>query len=152
MRTFGNIIWHVPFLGFVNAIAAFLLGVILVLTVVAAPIGFGLLQYSKFLLLPFGNAMVNRADLSPKQNPLWRAYSTIVMLLYLPFGLLLTLFAVLQVVALFVSIIGIPVGLVVAKSLGTYLNPVNKVCVPSSVLTELERRKAEAFLAKRATD
>lgn len=150
MRTFGNILWHVPFLGFLNALAAFLLGIILVLTVVASPIGFGLLQYSKFLLLPFGNVMVSRSELSPKQNPIWRAYSTIVMLLYLPFGLLLTVFAILQVVALFVSIIGIPVGIVVAKSLGTYLNPVNKVCVPSAVAAELERRKADDYIAQRA--
>jgi uncharacterized membrane protein YccF (DUF307 family) len=46
------------------------------------------------------------------------------------------------------SIIGIPVALVIAKSLGTVLNPVNKVCVPAAVAEELERRKASADVAK----
>jgi hypothetical protein len=43
-----------------------------------------------------------------------------------------------------VTIINIPVALVIAKSLGTYLNPVNKLCVHSAVVEEIERRKAKA--------
>ena len=70
------------------------------------------------------------------------------MILYFPFGLLLTIVAVFQVVGLFISIIGIPAALVVAKSLGTYLNPVNKKCVPSAVKEELERRKAQGYVEK----
>jgi len=56
---------------------------------------------------------------------------------------LLDIFGAFQVVGLFISIIGIPAALVVAKSLGTYLNPVNKKCVHSAVSDELERRKAQ---------
>ena len=32
---------------------------------------------------------------------------------------------------------------IVAKSLGTFFNPLNKVCVPKSVSDELRRRKGE---------
>ena len=49
-----------------------------------------------------------------------------------------------------ISIVGIPVALVIAKSLGTLLNPVNKVCVSAAVAEELERRKAGDDIARRS--
>ena len=53
MRLLGNILWHFPFFGFVTSFFTFLTGGFLVLTVVGAPIGLGLIQHSKFLLSPF---------------------------------------------------------------------------------------------------
>jgi uncharacterized membrane protein YccF (DUF307 family) len=148
MKTLGNILWHFPFFGFVNAIVVYLLGLILTATVIAAPIGLGLIEFGKFLFAPFGHAMISKSDLNVEQNSAWKAYSTIVMIIYFPFGLILALLAVFQVAALFITIFGIPVALVVAKSLGTYLNPVNKKCVHSAVVDELESRKAKAEVAK----
>jgi uncharacterized membrane protein YccF (DUF307 family) len=148
MKTLGNILWHFPFFGFVSAIAVYLFGLLLTITIVAAPIGLGLMELGKFLFWPFGNAMVSKSELNVEQNTAWKAYSTIVMILYFPFGLFFTIVAVFQVAGLFISIIGIPAGLVVAKSLGTYLNPVNKKCVPSAVTDELERRKGQAAVDK----
>ena len=92
--------------------------------------------------------MVSKSDLGAAQHPAWKAYSTVVMLVWLPFGIFLTLCAILQVVFLFCTIVGIPVALVVAKSLGTYLNPVNKKCVPQAVADELERRRGVAAVAR----
>lgn len=131
MRIIGNILWHIPFMGFLNALFAFLLGGLLTLTVVAAPIGLGLMHYSKFLLLPFSYDMVTAGDLGIRQNPVWRVYSTVIMVLYLPFGLVAFLCGLLQAVALTLTIIGIPAALVIIKSLPTYLNPVGKKCVPA---------------------
>ena len=148
MKTLGNILWHFPFFGFVNAIVVYLLGLILTATVIAAPIGLGLMEFGKFLFAPFGHAMVSKSDLNIEQNQGWKTYSTIVMVIYFPFGLILAALAVVQVFFLFITIIGIPVALVVAKSLGTYLNPVNKKCVHSAVVDELERREAQAQVSK----
>jgi uncharacterized membrane protein YccF (DUF307 family) len=145
LKTLGNIIWHIPFLGFVNATIVYLLGLILTATVVAAPIGVGLIEFGKFLYWPFGNAMISKKDLNTEQNPVWKTYSTIIMVLYFPFGLLLAILAVFEVVGTFLTIIGIPVALVIAKSLGTYLNPVNKKCVPSSVAAEIKMKKQEVI-------
>ena len=58
------------------------------------------------------------------------------------------LVSVVQVALLCLTIVGIPVALVVAKSLGTILNPVNKQCVPSAVAEELERRRAQTAVAR----
>ena len=146
MRALGNVLWHFPFLGFVTAALFWLLGLLLTVLVVTAPIGLGLMELGKFLLAPFGRSMVSKADLAVAQNPVWRAYSTLIMLLYLPLGILLFVASAIQVVAYCLAVVTIPVALVIAKSLGTILNPVNKVCVPLAVAEELERRKAGATL------
>ncbi|MDY0200309.1 MAG: YccF domain-containing protein [Tenuifilaceae bacterium] len=130
MRTLANIIWHIPFLGFVTAFWTFIVGGILTLTIVAAPIGLGLIQLSQFLLTPFSRKMVSRNTLNRRQNRLWQAYGIIVSILYFPIGLVLAIITICQIVGLFFSIVGIPVAIVLAKSLGTFFSPVNKVCVP----------------------
>ncbi len=48
----------------------------------------------------------------------------------LPLGLLLAIATIFQIAGLFISIVGIPVALVLAKTVGTYFNPINKICVP----------------------
>lgn len=148
MKTLGNILWHFPFFGFVNAIVVYLLGLILTATVIAAPIGLGLMEFGKFLFAPFGHAMVSKSELNAEQNKAWKTYSTIVMICYLPFGIILSIIAIVQVGLLFITIIGIPVALVIAKSLGTYLNPVNKKCVHQAVVDELDKRKAQVEISK----
>lgn len=146
MRALGNILWHFPFLGFVNATLVYLLGLILTATVVAAPLGLGLIEFGKFLFWPFGKAMINKKDIDTEQNQKWKTYSTIVTIIYLPFGLMLAVFAIFQIIMLFISIIGIPAAMVVANSLSTYINPVNKKCVPHAVADELEKRKAQDYV------
>lgn len=148
MKTLGNILWHIPFMGFISAIFVYLFGLVLAATVVAAPIGLGLMELGKFLFSPFGHAMVSKDDLNIEQNQKWKMYSTIVRVIYFPFGLLFAILAIFQVVFLFFTIVGIPVAIVVAKSLGTYLNPVNKKCVHSAVADELERRVAQAEVSR----
>jgi uncharacterized membrane protein YccF (DUF307 family) len=147
MRTLANILWHFPFLGFLSALTTFLIGGLFVITVVGAPIGLGLIQLSKFLLTPFSSAMVSKKDLEVNQNEVWVAYSLLIRIIYFPFGLILTLVTVFQIVGLFVSIIGIPVAIVLAKSLGTYFNPVHKICVHRSVEAEIFQKKAKQRVA-----
>jgi len=146
MRALANIIWHIPFLGFLSALSTFIIGGILVLTVIGAPIGLGLIQLSKFLLAPFSKVMIDKKDVKSNQNKLWLAYGFIIRILYFPIGLVLTIFVAFQVVGLFISIIGIPVALVLAKSLGTYFNPVNKFCASRYVVNEVTSQKAKQHL------
>ena len=143
MRTLGNILWHIPFLGFLSAFATFVIGGLLVVTIVGAPIGFGLIQLPKFLLTPFSSVMVDKKNIKSNQNRLWLAYGFIVRIIYFPIGLVLAIVNAFQVVGLFFSIVGIPVAIVLAKSLGTYFNPVNKVCVSNAVSNEVVLRKAK---------
>ena len=61
---------------------------------------------------------------------------------------MLTVLAIIQVVVLCITVVGIPAAMVVAKSLGTFLNPVNKICVHGAVSQELERRKGQDQIDK----
>ncbi|MDR2765746.1 MAG: YccF domain-containing protein [Tannerella sp.] len=148
MKALGNILWHVPFLGFLSALITFLLGGLLVITVIGAPIGLGLIQLSKFLLAPFSSAMVSKTDLNVEQNPLWKTFGVIVRILYFPIGLFLSIVTIFQIVGLFISLVGIPVALVLTKALGTYFNPVNKICVPVAVKAKLDQKKADEEASK----
>lgn len=155
MRTLGNIIWHIPFLGFLFALAYALGGLFFCITIIGIPIGLGWLQFSLFLLSPFSKAMVSRKDLElltgQKQGDGMHAFSFIVRILYFPFGLLAAIGALCTIVAEFISLIGIPSGIVWAKSLSTIFNPVNKVCVSRAVAMEIERRKNEGTLNRYAS-
>ena len=153
MRLLGNIWWHIPCLGFLTAFAVFLLGILFTVSIVGAPIGVGLIQYSKFLLSPFSSEMVSREDLNIRQNGLWKLYSFLVRVVYFPFGLFFFIVALFQIIAAAVTIIGIPVALILVKSLGVLFNPVNKVCVPHVVGEELRRlqnqKTKEEYLGRR---
>jgi uncharacterized membrane protein YccF (DUF307 family) len=138
----GNILWHIPFLGFITAAWTWLLGLLLTILVITAPIGLGLMQYGKFLFLPFSWSMVDGKDLKRESNPLWSAYSTIIMIVYLPIGVISVVVALFQIVALALTIVGLPTALVLAKSLGTFLNPVGKVCVDHYVKDDIDRARA----------
>lgn len=146
MRTLGNLLWHFPFFGFVSAALTMLLGLLLMLTVVAAPIGLGLVEYGKFLLWPFGQALVPADRLDVEQNVYWKNYSLAIGILYLPLGALLAAISVVQAVGLALTIVGIVPAIVIAQSLPTYLYPVGKRCVPREVADELERRRAQAVI------
>ncbi len=129
MRTLANILWHFPFFGFLNALATFLIGGLFVITVVGAPIGLGLIELSKFLMTPFSSQMVSKKQAGIKQNKLWNIYGFIVRIVYFPLGLILSIVTIVQIVGLVVSIVGIPMAIILAKSLSTFFNPVNKVSV-----------------------
>jgi len=148
MRLLGNILWHIPFLGFVDAIIVYLLGLLLTITVVAAPLGLGLMEYGKFLFAPFSYSMISKSDLNIEQNPLWQGYSFIIMLIYLPLGLILAIVGIFQAIGLALTIVGIPVALVVAKSLTTYRKQVNKKCVDVAVVQEIDRQRAQEEINK----
>jgi uncharacterized membrane protein YccF (DUF307 family) len=141
MKTLANILWHFPFLGFLDALVALVLGLLLTVTVVAAPIGLGLIQYAGFLLAPFSHKMVDKADIPVRSGLLWGTWSLFVRILYFPIGLIAAVIVLFKIVGLCLSIIGIPVAVVLAKSLGTYFNPVGKVCVSDAFADEMDARR-----------
>ena len=71
MRILGNIIWFFM-AGWILAILTYLSGLILTILVVTAPVGLGLMEYGKFLSLPFINDMArkNKSSLAVAAVPL----------------------------------------------------------------------------------
>lgn len=152
MKTFLNVIWYFPFFCFLLAIPTALIGLFFCLTVVGLPIGLGILQVAKFLLYPHTHALVSDKQVKSlkgkEQNGLWNIFSTIVSILWIPVGLILSIFLILAAIFNFCTILGIPNGLVLVKMLGAVFNPVNKVCVPDYVSRHLKEVRDQERLNK----
>lgn len=152
METLLNIIWHIPFLGFIWAFYYALLGLLMCCTIVLLPVGLGYFQFARFLLSPFSAAMVSKSDLAQltgkKQNTAVATYTTVIRILYFPFGLFNAIGGIYLIAAEFLSLIGIPCGIVWAKGLTTIFNPINKVCVPKVVADKIAQLKAQSQLDK----
>ena len=152
MKTLGNILWHFPFFGFLNALFTFIIGLIFVITVIGAPIGLGMIQHSKFLLAPFSKIMISDSEIKKEKSIIWKIMGIVAFVLYLPLGILISIVTIFQIFVLFVTIIGIPIALVLAKSLSTYFNPIGKICVESEFADELKKQKAKDKLHKITTE
>lgn len=152
MRTLGNIIWHFPYFGFIQSICYALGGLFWCITIIGIPLGMGLFQLSLFMLAPFNQGLVSKSDLElltgEKQDAFMKGWAIIIRILYFPFGLMMAFGTIFIIAAQFVTIIGIPCGLVEAKAFSTIFNPINKKCVPRAVAEEIERRKASNTLSK----
>ena len=79
MRILFNVLWHFPGLGFVSAVLAFILGLVLSATVILSPVGLGLLEYGKFLLAPCSRNMVQRKGVKGDyRSGTWRVWSALL--------------------------------------------------------------------------
>jgi uncharacterized membrane protein YccF (DUF307 family) len=111
-----------------------------------------MIQHSKFLLTPFSKRMISDSEIKKEKSTLWKIMGVVAFILYLPFGILTSLVTIAQIFLLFITIIGIPVALVLAKSLSTYFNPIGKICVDSEFADELLKQKAKDRISKMTTD
>jgi len=145
MRTLGNILWWFPCFGFINSIICFVCGGILIVTVIGAPLGYGLLQLGKFYLAPFTQAMIDEKSLNGniKHSGAWNTLSMIAFIIYIPVGIIVCIISIFQIIALCITIILIPIAVPIAKSLSTFFNPIGKICVSVSVRDMLEAHKAQ---------
>ena len=103
-------------------------------------------------LLPFSYDMVSKSEIEgdADKNILWQTYGFILKAVYVLFlGIPMVILTLVQIVCCFCSIIGIPVAIVMAKSLGTLLQPVGKVCVDHSVAQALLVEQGRSQLAAR---
>lgn len=152
MRTFGNIIWHFPFLGFIQSLVYAIGGLFWCITIIGIPLGLGLFQLSLFTLAPFSRRLVTVKDLElvtgEKQNDVVKGWFFIIRILYFPMGLFLAVANVFLIALEFLSIIGIPCGIVWSKALSTIFNPINKKCVSIAVAEEIDKIKANKTLEK----
>ncbi len=143
MALLGNIFWYFPFFGFVSAAIVWLIGMLLVLTVIAAPLGTGLVELGRFLFWPFGSRMVQAKHVGGliAQNGLWRVWGWLMLLLWLPIGIVLAIVMIVKGVLMCLTIVGIPAGLAILKSVPTALNPVGKRRVSKIEAEEMERAR-----------
>jgi uncharacterized membrane protein YccF (DUF307 family) len=145
-RIISNVLWYFPFLGFIHAFFNFVIGFLFSITVVGLPLGLGMIEESKFLLAPGTRSLISKSDLPRKQNFVWKGWSLLLTLVYLPFGIILAVLQILAGIGMLFTIIGIPTGLDIIRS--TNLSPINKICVPRIVAEAVQKNKDRGEIEK----
>ena len=125
MALLGNIIWFI-FFGWWNFLLYGFLGLVCYITIIGIPIGKALFQYAKLMTLPFGKVIIKETELKGKENvsAIRRVGGTIANILWLPIGIVTFIMNIGVMIACAITIIGIPVAIVIAKSCKFLLWPV----------------------------
>ncbi len=125
MITIFNIIWFI-FLGCYAAFAWLLVALLFSLTIVGIPIGKACFQFAKLSAFPYGKEIIKEVDLVGSENvhDLRKMGGFILNLLWLPIGIIAFIYYIIAGIAAFISIIGIPVGIVYFKIGKFLLSPI----------------------------
>ncbi len=117
MVILGNILWFI-FAGWWNFLVYAFCGCVCYITVIGIPIGKALFQYAKLMVLPYGKVIVRETDIKGKENvaAVRQVGGVIANLIWLPIGVILFICNVFLMIGAAVSIIGIPVAVVIARS------------------------------------
>ncbi|MBB2921178.1 YccF domain-containing protein [Cellulomonas cellasea] len=124
MNTLLNLIWLV-FAGLWLALGYVAAGVVCCVLVVTIPFGIASFRIASYVLWPFGRTVVDKPGAGA-----WSTLGNVVWVLVA--GLWLAIGHVVTAVPLFVSIIGIPMGIANLKLIPVSLLPLGKEIVPTS--------------------
>ena len=116
MNTLGNIIWLI-FGGLIIALAYFLSGIVLLITVIGIPFGIQLFKIGSFALLPFGYKAV------PSEKQSGCLYVILNIIWLLTGGISIALTHAVSALIFAVTIIGIPFAVQHLKLAGLALTP-----------------------------
>ncbi len=142
-----NLIWFILF-GWWQSILYLLVSVLFAITIVGIPIAKSLYQFAKLCAFPFGKEIIKETELKGDNNvsAIRKIGGTIVNLLWVPFGIFFAILYIISGIASFISIIGIPAGIVYCKAAKFIVFPIGakvvskKQAYASAVANELDRR------------
>lgn len=125
MALLGNIIWFILG-GWWNFLLYGFLGVVCCVTIIGIPIGKALFQYAKLMVFPFGKVIVRETDIKGKENvsAVRRVGGVVANILWLPFGIISFVMNIVLMLGAAITIIGIPVAVVIARSSKFLLWPI----------------------------
>jgi len=126
MKTLLNLIWLV-FAGFWLAVGYAVAGILLCVLIVTIPWGIASFRIAAYALWPFGRTVVDRRDAGA-----WSLLGNIVWIVLA--GWWLAIGHIVTAIPLFVSIIGIPLGIANLKMIPISLMPLGKEIVPSDAV------------------
>ena len=111
-----NIIWFVIF-GWASALSYLLFGALMYITIIGIPIGKALFNLSKLCAFPFGKEVIREVELKGSEN-VGNARKTggiLLNIIWFPFGLFLSISHLILGIIAFITVIGIPVGIVMVR-------------------------------------
>lgn len=144
-----NLIWFI-FGGEFLALAWLILSGICFISVIGIPLGKTFFQLAKLSACPFGKELIRETELKGKKNvsAIRKVGGIILNIIWLPIGLLFTLAYLILGALSFITVVGIPVGVVYVRMGKFLLMPIGlkvvtkKQALASAVVNEMERRQA----------
>ena len=143
-----NLIWFL-FFGLINSIVYLVLSLIFAITIIGIPIAKSMLQFAKLSAFPFGKEVIRETELKGKENVSgFRKIGGIILnIIWFPLGLILSLLHLILGIVAFITIIGIPIGVVYVRMSKFLLFPIgakvvsNKQAIASAVVNEISKRQ-----------
>jgi len=147
MSTLGNVIWFV-FGGFILAIIWLVFAGVFALTIVGLPLARTFLEFAKLSAFPFGKEVIRDTELKGRDNVsgFSKVVSIILNIIWFPIGIVLTVCYLVAGIVSFISILGIPVGIVYVRMGKFLLFPIGcrvaskKQAYASAAANEIEKR------------
>lgn len=147
MSVLFNVIWFI-IIGWWSALCFFILSGVFAITIIGIPIAEALLQFAKLNAFPFGKEIIKETELKGKANvsTFRKVVGIILNIIWFPIGLCFTLIFIVAAILAFITIIGIPVGIVYIRMGQFLLFPIGakvvskKQAYASAVANELEKR------------
>ena len=143
-----NLIWFLVF-GWINSIVYLVLSLIFAITIIGIPIAKSMLQFAKLSAFPFGKEVIRETELKGKENVSGsrKIGGIILNIIWFPLGLILSLLHIILGIGAFITIIGIPIGVVYVRMSKFLLFPIgakvvsNKQAIASAVANEISKRQ-----------
>lgn len=142
-----NLIWFV-FGGFILGIIWYIIGLFFCITVVGIPLGRVCFEFGKLSMFPFGKEVIRETELKGSNNVsgIKKIFHVIINIIWLPIGLIFSLIYLVLGILSFITIIGIPIGIVYVRMGKFLLFPLGsrvvskKQAYASAVANEIDRR------------
>ena len=145
---FLNLIWFLLF-GWWQALLYLLLSAICAITIIGIPIAKSLLQFAKLNAFPFGKEVIKETELKGTENVsgIRKIFGTIANVIWVPVGIVLAGLYIVSGIASFITVLGIPAGIVYCRTAKFIIWPIGakvvskKQAYAAAVANEIERRK-----------
>lgn len=142
-----NLLWFVCG-GWIVALTWYVCAILATISIIGLPWARACWEIANMCLFPFGKDIVSTDKLAP-QSEGWTIFQILANILWLPFGLTLTIMHVVHALALAVTIIGIPFAWQTLKIASISLFPVGKRVVSIEMAKVIRENQARQDLEKR---
>ena len=147
MSTLFNVIWFI-FAGWWSALLWLIISVFFAITIVGIPIAKSCLQFAKLNAFPYGKEVIRETELKGFENvsTVRKIGGLILNIIWFPIGIIATIFYFIAGIACFITIIGIPVGIVKVRMGEFVLFPIGakvvtkKIAYANAVANEINKR------------
>jgi len=147
MAAIGNVIWFILGGAFLGLFWLFI-ALIFAITIIGIPIAKVCLEFAKLSAFPFGKEVIRDTELKGENNVsgISKVISIILNIIWFPIGLIMTIVYLILGILSFITIIGIPVGIVYVRMGKFLLFPFGarvvskKQAYASAVANELDKR------------